>query len=221
MTAAYRIEGSGKSQLRELVGQLRMQRRTIVGLVGPPGVGKSDFARALVDAAGGGACHVPMDGFHLADDVLSDRGLLARKGAPETFDAHGFAHLLERLGDAGADHTIHAPAFDRTLEQPVAGAIAVGADVDLVITEGNYLLLDASGWREVRSQLDEAWYLCTNETLRLERLVARHIRFGKTPSQARKWVQRVDEPNAELVAASRSAADRCIDLTRWTGLSRQ
>ena len=110
-----------------------------------------------------------------------------------------------------------APRFDRRLEQPVAGAIPVPAEAGLVVTEGNYLLLDEPRWRAVRAELDEVWHVRVDEALRLERLVARHVEFGKTPDEARAWVARVDQPNAVLVEAAAERADRVLDLTDWAG----
>jgi pantothenate kinase len=155
-----------------------------------------------------------MDGYHLADVELARLGLLDRKGAPSTFDATGYASLLERLRDR-PDDTTYAPAFDRDLEQPIAGAIAIGPDVEVVLSEGNYLLLDRPEWRRVRSLFDQVWFLTTDEELRLRRLVARHVEFGKSPAEAEAWVRRVDDANAQLVEASRDHADRIIDLTEW------
>lgn len=185
--------------------------RRIIGIAGAPGAGKTTYAVALAVREGG--VHVPMDGFHLADVTLARLGLLARKGAPETFDAWGYAALLARLRDE-TDHTVYAPAFERDLEQPVAGAVAVPAECTLVVTEGSYLLLERPEWRAVRGRLDEVWFVEEDEDLRRERLLARHRRFGKTASEAEAWVARVDEPNARLVAASRSRADRVVDLRR-------
>jgi pantothenate kinase len=108
-----------------------------------------------------------------------------------------------------------APGFDRSLEQPLAGAVPVPPEADLVVTEGNYLLLDEPRWREVRAQLDEVWHVRVDETVRLERLIARHVEFGKTPDEARAWVERVDQPNAVLVEAAAERADRVVDLTGW------
>ncbi|MGH3588710.1 MAG: nucleoside/nucleotide kinase family protein, partial [Pseudonocardia sp.] len=152
-----------------------------------------------------------MDGFHLADVELSRRGLLDRKGAPETFDASGYAALLDRLRTRPTG-TVYAPAFDRDLEQPVAGAIAVGDEIEVVVSEGNYLLLDRPEWQQVRDLCDEVWYLTTDERLRVQRLIARHVEFGKGPVQAKEWVRRVDEPNALLVEGSRDRADKVLDL---------
>ncbi len=192
-----------------------MDERRIVGITGAPGAGKSTFAEAYVDrarAAGADAALVPMDGFHLADVTLTKLGLLDRKGAPETFDAWGYAALLARLR-ARRPETVYAPGFERTLEQPIAAAVAVRAGVGLVVTEGNYLLLDRPEWRAVRDQLDAVWFLHADDELRRERLVTRHVAFGKSPEEARAWVARVDEANARLVEASREAADQVIDVT--------
>ena len=186
----------------------------ILGLVGTPGAGKSHLAAALVCLIGPTAIRVPMDGFHLADVELARLGLLDKKGAPETFDPSGYASLLERLRSRSRQPLL-APGFDRDAEQPIADSITVGPDIDVVVSEGNYLLLDRPEWRRARAQFDEVWYVATDEELRRERLVARHIEFGKSPAAATEWVRRVDEPNARLVEDSRDGADKVIDLTGW------
>jgi pantothenate kinase len=187
--------------------------RRIVGIAGAPGAGKSTYAERLVAEADEPAAYLPMDGFHLADTALSSLGLLDRLGAPETFDAWGYAALLARIRRAG--HIVWAPAFERRLEQPLAGSIAVAPDVALVVTEGNYLLLDRPEWRAVRAQLDEVWFLDCPDEVRRRRLVARHVEFGRTPAEAEAWVSRVDDPNAVLVTAGRDRADRRLSAERW------
>jgi len=182
--------------------------RRILGIAGAPGVGKSTYAERLVAEADEPAAYLPMDGFHLADTALSSLGLLDRKGAPETFDAWGYAALLTRVRTA--TETVWAPGFERELEQPLAGAVAVPPETELVVTEGNYLLLDRPEWRAVRVALDEVWFLDCDDVVRRSRLVARHVEFGKSPADAEAWVMRVDDANAELVAASRPRADRWV-----------
>lgn len=195
-------------RLRAATGQ-----RVIIGIAGAPGSGKSTLARALVAelrAAGCAAVDVPMDGFHLADVELRRLGLLDRKGAPQTFDPAGYRSLLERLR-AGAED-VWAPAFDRDIEQPVAGSIPVPADVPVVVTEGNYLLLRDGAWAGVRGLLDEVWFTRAPEDVRLARLIARHVEFGKSPAAARAWATGPDQRNAELVDATRERADVIVEL---------
>jgi pantothenate kinase len=187
-----------------------MAQRRIVGIAGAPGAGKTTLAASLVADSEAPACHLPMDGFHLADAALERLGLRDRKGAPETFDALGYAALLRRVRDS--QQVVWAPGFERGLEQPLAGEIAIGPEIELVVTEGNYLLLDEPPWREVRAALDEVWFLDLDDDVRRKRLVARHIEFGKSPEEAEAWVSRVDDANAVLVLASRDRADRVLRL---------
>nr|WP_308114070.1 nucleoside/nucleotide kinase family protein [Kineosporia corallincola] len=192
----------------------RMGERVIVGIAGVPGAGKTTLAEKLtaVLAERIGAeqvAHVPMDGFHLADVTLDRLGLRDRKGAPETFDALGYAALLLRLRETG--DLVYAPGFERTIEQPVAGAIPVPPSVRVVVSEGNYLLLGGD-WERAEDQLDEVWYCHTAEEVRLERLLARHVLFGKTPEFARAWIEQTDQPNARLIEAGRERADLVVEM---------
>jgi pantothenate kinase len=182
-------------------------RRIVLGIAGAPGVGKSTLAEHLVDALDGLAVLVPMDGFHLARAELQRLGRADRKGAPDTFDAAGYAALLARLRAPAPGAAVYAPAFDRALEEPVAGSIPVAPEVPLVITEGNYLLHDEGPWAHIRPLLDEVWYLEIDDAVRVSRLVDRHVRFGKQRSYAERWVHESDEPNARLVARGRNRAD--------------
>ena len=193
---------------------LRSGSRRLLGIAGAPGAGKSTLAARLARELGEQAVLVPMDGFHLADAALERLGRLGRKGAPDTFDAGGYAALLQRLRTARPqDAPVWAPMFDRELEQPLAGAIEVGAEVPLVITEGNYLLLEDGPFAQVRAMLDACWFVEVPEGLRIERLIARHERFGKSPQAAREWALGPDEANARLVAGTRDRADVVVDLS--------
>jgi pantothenate kinase len=187
------------------------QRRVLIGIAGAPGSGKTTLAEALVASLGGfpAVAYVPMDGFHLADVELARLGRADRKGAPDTFDPGGYAALLARVA-AGAD--VWAPAFERVLEQPIAQAIPVIAQTRIVVSEGNYLLLPDAPWRSVRAQFDEVWFCRQVETVRIARLVARHVQFGKAPDEALAWVRRSDDRNATLVAATQNDADLLVDL---------
>ena len=201
-------------RLGERLPPTRAGGRLLLGIAGQPGAGKSTVAAALARSRRATAAVVPMDGFHLADVTLDRLGLRDRKGAPETFDGWGYVALLRRLR-ARPDHPVHAPAFERELEQPLAGALTVEPSVELVITEGNYLLLDRPPWSEVRGLLDAVWYVEVDDALRRSRLLDRHQAFGKSAGEARDWVARVDDPDAELVRGSRERADLVVRLDGW------
>lgn len=207
--------------------------RFLLGLAGPPGVGKSVLAAALVRAFAAAhsadAVHAPdtvstsdaaaisrdaavvvgMDGFHLRQHELTQRGLQDVKGAPETFDAAGFVRLLHRLRCPTT--TVKAPRFDRTIEEPIDAAVTVHPRHLLVVVEGNYLLLDGP-WASVRDLLDEIWHLDLPDAERVPLLVSRHVRHGRTPLEAENWVQRSDEANARLVLSAAHRADATLDL---------
>ena len=183
--------------------------RVLLGLTGSPGAGKSTLAARLHDRFGEASVIVPMDGFHLANAELRRLDRAGRKGAPDTFDAAGYVALLRRLRQPAAGETVYAPAFHREIEEAVAGEIAVAAEKQLIITEGNYLLFGGA-WQEVRPLLDEAWFVEGNEAQRQAWLLARHVAFGRTPEQARAWIAATDEPNARLIHACRDQADWAV-----------
>ncbi|MBW9210295.1 nucleoside/nucleotide kinase family protein [Mumia sp. zg.B21] len=185
----------------------------LLGITGAPGVGKSWLVGELLARATNlDVAHLPMDGFHLADVTLDRLGLRDVKGAPTTFDVGGYAATLRRIARR-EEEVVYGPAFERELEQPVAGAIAVPRAAELVLTEGNYLLLEEPGWQAVRALLDEVWFLAEDKELRVRRLVARHVAFGKSPAEAEAWVARSDQANARLVEATRARADVVVRLT--------
>jgi pantothenate kinase len=171
----------------------------VLGIAGPPGSGKSTLAEQLLRHFGTRAALLPMDGFHMANEELHRLGRAGRKGAPDTFDVDGYLDALQRV--RRREHDVLVPRFHREIEEPVAGAIRISVDTELVITEGNYLLLPMGRWAEVAALLDDRWLLRPDDAVRRARLVARHEAHGRTPTEARSWVDEVDEPNAELVSA--------------------
>ncbi|HVX43659.1 MAG TPA: nucleoside/nucleotide kinase family protein [Mycobacteriales bacterium] len=191
------------SRVRSLAGP---RERVILGLTGVPGAGKSTLAADLAEALGSDAIVVPMDGFHLGNRVLREQNSESRKGAIDTFDVAGYRVLLERL--RARAETVYAPMYVRDYEETIAASITVEPSVPIVITEGNYLL--AEGWERVRALLDEVWYVEVDEELRLERLIDRHIRFGKPPEQAIAWATGSDERNARLIRSTREQADLIV-----------
>ena len=194
-------------------------RRAVLGITGAPAAGKTTLAQEIVKALDGDrVAHVPMDGFHLADVELERLGLRDRKGAPDTFDALGYAALLRRLHE-DRDDMIYAPGFERVIEQPIAGAIPVPRAARLIVSEGNYLLVEDPRWATVRPLVDEVWYVDLDRPERLRRLVERHIRFGKDEPSAIAWATGTDELNAAVIAATRERADLIIpaDLMHQVG----
>lgn len=213
-------------------------QRKILGIVGAPGAGKSTLAQALMDTlettvGPNQAMVVPMDGFHLAQAELVRLKRASRKGAPDTFDVFGYITLLSRLRqtdidgeasiafarstgikeDAELANVIYAPAFHRDIEEPIAGEIAIPSNVPLIITEGNYLLLDDAPWRQVRSLLDESWYVDVSAEQRHRQLLARHMHFGRSHAEALQWIAQTDEPNAVRVEQSAIHADYRLPWT--------
>ncbi|MFC0544799.1 nucleoside/nucleotide kinase family protein [Kutzneria chonburiensis] len=184
-------------------------RRSLLGICGAPGAGKSTLAARIVDALGDQAVLVGMDGFHYAQRELNRLGRAERKGAPDTFDAAGYVDLLERLR-LHRGETVYAPEFRREIEEPIACAVPVFASVPLVVTEGNYLLLPDRPWDQVRLLLDDIWFLAPDENVRIARLIARHEAFGRSPDQARGRALGSDQANAVRVNATSGRADLVI-----------
>lgn len=186
--------------------------RTLLGITGAPGAGKSTLARAVIEVCGPElAALVPMDGFHLPNAELHRLRRADRKGAPDTFDVAAFVALLRRLR-ARDEAVVFAPDFDRDLEEPVSEALPIRREATLVVTEGNYLLTAVGAWAEVRPLLDEVWFVELDEATRLDRLIARHVRHGKTLPAATAWASGPDQVNAELIARDRDRADRIVRL---------
>jgi pantothenate kinase len=186
--------------------QVAGRGRYLFGIAGPPGSGKSTLAERV--GAELDAPVVAMDGFHLPNTVLLARGLLRVKGAPETFDALAFVDTVGAIRDA--THTVSCPGFDRTIDAPVADRVRIAPDDAVVIVEGNYLLLDRDPWASLSGLFDAIAYLDVPVDLRRERLIDRHVEFGRDRIDAAEFVHRSDEANAVLVEASRTRADLVV-----------
>lgn len=183
----------------------------LLAIAGLPGAGKSTLTDALLTHFGDDAAIAPMDGFHLGTRQLNRRGAAEVKGAPHTFDAHGFVNAVRRLR-AEADIDVFWPRFDRTIEDSIAADLCVPSSARLVVVEGNYVLLNIAPWDQLVGVFDETWMVEVEPATRIERLIARHIEFGRTAEAAREWVQRSDERNAELITTSSSEPDVVIRL---------
>lgn len=184
--------------------------RFLTALAGPPGAGKSTLAAAVVAALGQGARAVSMDGFHYDDAVLNARGLRSRKGAPDTFDVSGFLHLMNRLRD---EDEVAIPVFDRDMELSRAAADVVLPDDRMLVIEGNYLLLNQSPWTALQDAFDLTVWIDVPEAELDRRLMVRWAHHGKTPAEARAWIDGNDMPNIRRTITGSRPADVVI---RWT-----
>jgi pantothenate kinase len=186
-------------------------KRTIIGIIGKPGGGKSTLSKYLLKGMDPKLVSVvPMDGFHLSNKVLKELGRSDRKGAQDTFDVKGFTTLIERIKMDSAD-PIYYPIFDRSIEESIAAQGVVYPSTRVVIVEGNYLMHDKDGWQEISPLLDQSWYAFLDEDIRISRLISRHIAFGKDPESAKAWAKGSDQVNAELIELG---VERCDFLIR-------
>lgn len=200
--------------LDDLNGRVRTARRPIVGIVGAPGAGKTTMAREVAEVLnerGISTAILPMDGFHLSNLQLGRLGLSDVKGAPQTFDSAGFVATLERIAQ-GADD-VYVPVFHREIEESYGADAVVSRSAQVVLVEGNYLLSDESHFGQVRSLLSESWFLKPDEHTRVDRLVLRHMRHGRSPQAAIDWALGTDQDNAAAIMKNAKNATLIVELT--------
>jgi fructokinase len=193
--------------LEQALKSTRRQARRVVAIAGPPASGKSTLAAGLVEAIGGAGVHsqlVSMDGFHLDNRILDDRGILDRKGSPPSFDAMGLLRLVQVLG---ASQELYYPVFDRARDLSVAGAGHIAPECDTIVIEGNYLLMDAPIWRDMAKYWDLSIHLSCDEAELEARLIQRWVDHGLAPEAARIRTHSNDLPNARLVGQTALRAD--------------
>lgn len=209
---AVSMEGLARRVL-EAATAVDHSQRYLLGLAGPPAAGKSTLAADLCSALNLGnadtAAVAPMDGFHRSTADLSDSGELAIKGQPRSFDVRGFVARLQELRTSPRGASVGWPVYDRSIHDPVPNGIVFDRH-KIAIVEGNYLLLDAPGWSEIRELLDECWFLDAEPPDIERRLYSRHVEGGKSPAEARTKIASSDLPNAELVSRTVRRADYVV-----------
>jgi pantothenate kinase len=186
--------------------------RTIIGIVGKPGAGKSTVVSEIQNRfSADEVAIIPMDGYHLSNQELIELGRRDRKGAPDTFDVVGFTSLITRIkNEIDLDHTF--PIFHREIEASKADEGLVPKNTKVVVVEGNYLFSEEHSWNAVFPLLDQSWFIEIDDEVRMPRLIARHIKYGKSLQEAEDWSRGSDEANAEFIAKTSYKAQRIIKL---------
>ncbi len=203
------LEGMAKTIIDRADGAGRF----VVAVAGPPGAGKSTLADRLAETLrtlGETAEVLPMDGFHMDNAILIDRGLLARKGTPETFDVRGFLDIVHAI--KRADQEVLVPVFDRSREIAIASARVVSPDHRFIIAEGNYLLLNQGKWAELEDLFDFAIMLAPPIPVLEERLWARWRGYQLSEEAARAKVYENDLPNGRFILENRRRADVTLEI---------
>lgn len=201
------IKGLEEARKRILDLESKSKTRVVIGITGKPGSGKSTVTSKLKETIPGERTVIlSQDGYHLSNLQLESLGRSNFKGAPDTFDSEGFSKILFRV-KSELKNNIYFPIFHREIEESISAEGLITEKTNVVLVEGNYLLFETHGWGEVAKHLDEIWYLQVDDDLRLSRLVARHIEFGKNPQVAVAWAHGSDEANARLIEKARDKAN--------------
>jgi pantothenate kinase len=186
--------------------------RSIIGIVGKPGAGKSTVVSEIEKRFESSQVSViPMDGYHLSNEELIALGRRDRKGAPDTFDTQSFISLITNVkNNSELEHRF--PIFHREIEASIENEGSVPSNAKVIVVEGNYLFSEELNWQGVFPLLDHTWFIEIDDEVRIERLIARHIRFGKTPEAAEYWSRGSDEANARFIELTAHRASNVINL---------
>ena len=186
--------------------------RSIIGIVGKPGAGKSTVVSEIEKRFDPSQVSViPMDGYHLSNEELISLDRRDRKGAPDTFDTQSFISLISKVKN-NPETELRFPIFHREIEASKADEGIVQSGVKVIVVEGNYLFSEEHNWEGVFPLLDHTWFIEISDEVRIERLIARHIRYGKTPEDAEKWSRGSDEANARFIELTAHRAANIIKL---------
>jgi len=188
-------------------------RRFLVGLAGPPAAGKSTLAEALragLLARGETAEILPMDGFHMDNGILAERGLLPRKGVPESFDGRGFVDIVTALRQAEGE--VLVPVFDRSRELAINAARAISKETRFVLAEGNYLLFKDAPWDRLEGLFDFTIFVGPPYAVLEERLRQRWLGYALPEDQIHWKLYGNDLPNGRRILENSRPADLHIDL---------
>lgn len=197
----------------EVLDRAGNSRRFLVAIAGPPGAGKSTMADNLASALkakGESVAVLPMDGFHMDNAILIERGLLARKGIPETFDVRGFLDIVRAVRPA--DQEVLVPVFDRSREIAIASARSIDPQDRFIIIEGNYLLFTQGKWAELDGIFDYTIMLAPPMEVLEERLWDRWRGYKLTEEEASAKVYGNDLPNGRLILENRRPADVTLEI---------
>ena len=206
-------ESFSLEQLVEKANQLAQSgKRQILAVAGAPGSGKTTITRAIMAGLPVGSVVIaPMDGFHLSNATLINYDQRDRKGAWDTFDADGYINLLTRLKNQ-TEAVIHAPDFDRDIDESIGSAIPIDIHTPLILAEGTFLFSQYGSWPKLSPLLDQGWFVHLDSKARQERLITRHMKHGMSLQQATDWALGTDENNAKAVENDYLRADLSIKI---------
>lgn len=202
-------------ELIKVIKELPASQRKIIAVAGAPASGKSTIAEAICDKMNDikpdCANILPMDGFHYDDTLLKSRGIHSLKGAPHTFDVLGFAHMLKRLVARDEDEVV-TPVFDRSIEIARAGANPISNDVEYIIVEGNYVLVEQTPWSELKPYFDLSVFVSVPVPILEQRLRQRWVDHGLDEAGIKRKLEEVDLPNGEYIRANSTRPDITFEM---------